>query len=58
MLKVRTIILPTAFLTTYEVKTEVEMFDPEKTFMGRYQKGFDLLGYHIMPQGFSPSYKT
>ena len=31
---------------------------PEKTFMGRYQKGFDLLGYHITPQGFSPSQKT
>ena len=31
---------------------------PEKTFVGRNQKGFDLLGYHITLQGFSPSQKT
>lgn len=31
---------------------------PEKTFVGRSQKGFDLLGYHITPKGLSPSQKT
>ena len=31
---------------------------PEKTFVGRSQKGFDLLGYHITLQGLSPSSKT
>jgi hypothetical protein len=31
---------------------------PEKTFVGRNQKGFDLLGYNITLQGFSPSHKT
>jgi RNA-directed DNA polymerase len=31
---------------------------PEKTFVGRSQKGFDLLGYHITLQGLSPSQKT
>jgi RNA-directed DNA polymerase len=30
----------------------------EKTFVARCQKGFDLLGYHITPQSFSPSQKT
>lgn len=27
----------------------------EKTFVGRNHKGFDLLGYHITPNGFSPN---
>jgi len=31
---------------------------PEKTFVGRSQKGFDLLGYHITPKGFSLSQKA
>jgi len=31
---------------------------PEKTFVGRNHKGFDLLGYHITPNGFSPTQKT
>jgi len=31
---------------------------PEKTFIGRSQKGFDLLGYHITLQGLSPNQKT
>lgn len=30
----------------------------EKTFVGRSQKGFDLLGYHITPQDISPSQQT
>ena len=30
----------------------------EKTFVGKSQKGFDLLGYHITPKNFSPSQKT
>ncbi len=30
----------------------------EKTFVGRSHKGFDFLGYHITPKGFSPSQKT
>jgi RNA-directed DNA polymerase len=31
---------------------------PEKTFVGRNHKGFDLLGYHIAPEGLSPSQKA
>jgi hypothetical protein len=31
---------------------------PEKTFVGKSQKGFDLLGYHVTPNGFSLSQKT
>jgi hypothetical protein len=31
---------------------------PEKMFVGRNHKGFDLLGYHITPNGFSPNQKT
>lgn len=30
----------------------------EKTFVGRCQKGFDLLGYNITPHSISPSQKT
>ena len=31
---------------------------PEKTFVGRSHKGFDLLGYHITPQGLTPNQTT
>jgi hypothetical protein len=31
---------------------------PEKTFVGRSQKVFDLLGYHVPLKSFSPSQKT
>ena len=31
---------------------------PEKTFVGRSDKGFDLLGYHITPHHFSSNQKT
>lgn len=31
---------------------------PEKTFVGRGNKGFDLLGYHIMCQNMTPSQTT
>lgn len=31
---------------------------PEKIFVGRNQNGFDLLGYHITPNNFSPNQKT
>ena len=31
---------------------------PEKTFVGRNQKGFDLLGYYVTLKGLSPSQKT
>ncbi len=31
---------------------------PEKTFVGRNRKGFDLLGYYITPNGFPPNQKT
>ena len=30
----------------------------EKTYLGRSHKGFDLLGYHISPDGLSPSLQT
>jgi hypothetical protein len=26
---------------------------PDKTFIGRVEKGFDFLGYHTTPQGLS-----
>ncbi|MBX9785809.1 MAG: hypothetical protein K2Y08_00580 [Alphaproteobacteria bacterium] len=43
----------------YKILDELRLsLRPEKTFVGRNQKGFDLLGYHITPQGFSPSQKT
>ena len=28
---------------------------PEKTFMGRCEKGFDFLGYHITLEGLTPN---
>ena len=31
---------------------------PDKTFIGRIQKGFDWLGYHIRPDGLSVAIKT
>jgi RNA-directed DNA polymerase len=31
---------------------------PDKTSMGRTDKGFDFLGYHFSPQGVSPAQKT
>ena len=31
---------------------------PEKTFVGRSHKGFDLLGYHITRQGLTPNQTT
>jgi len=48
--------LPAAFLTTFDAGKGVELFElslrPEKTFVGRAHKGFDLLGYHIPPPRF------
>jgi RNA-directed DNA polymerase len=31
---------------------------PEKTVIGRIEKGFDFLGYHISPEGLSVARKT
>ncbi len=31
---------------------------PDKTIIGRIQKGFDWLGYHICPDGLSVATKT
>ncbi|HUL22993.1 MAG TPA: hypothetical protein VLZ10_16165 [Thermodesulfobacteriota bacterium] len=31
---------------------------PDKTFIGRMEKGFDFLGYHFSPEGFSMVGKT
>ena len=31
---------------------------PDKTFIGRIEKGFDFLGYHFSPDGFSMAEKT
>jgi hypothetical protein len=31
---------------------------PDKTAMGRIEKGFDFLGYHFSPQGLSLAQKT
>jgi hypothetical protein len=31
---------------------------PDKTFIGRIEKGFDFLGYHFSPDGLSVSKKT
>ncbi len=31
---------------------------PEKTIIGRVEKGFDFLGYHISPEGLSLAKKT
>ncbi len=31
---------------------------PDKTFIGRTEKGFDFLGYHFHPDGFSVAKKT
>ena len=25
--------------------------DPDKTFIGRIERGFDFLGYHVTPEG-------
>jgi hypothetical protein len=31
---------------------------PDKTFIGRIEKGFDFLGYHFSPDGLSVAEKT
>ena len=31
---------------------------PDKTFIGRIEKGFDFLGYHFSPEGLSVAEKT
>jgi hypothetical protein len=31
---------------------------PNKTFIGRIEKGFDFLGYHFSPEGLSVASKT
>jgi RNA-directed DNA polymerase len=43
----------------YEILDELRLtLRPEKTFVGRSNKGFDLLGYHITPQGLTPNQTT
>ena len=41
--------------TFHELKLEKH---PDKTDMGRIEKGFDFLGYHFSPQGLSLADKT
>ncbi len=31
---------------------------PDKTFVGRTERGFDFLGYHFGPEGFTVAAKT
>ena len=31
---------------------------PDKTFIGRAEKGFDFLGYHLKPESLAPSCET
>ena len=31
---------------------------PDKTFIGRVEKGFDFLGYHLKPESLAPSCQT
>ena len=31
---------------------------PDKTFIGRIERGFDFLGYHFGPEGLSVDYNT
>jgi hypothetical protein len=31
---------------------------PEKTFIGRIERGFDFLGYHFSPKGLTAARKT
>ena len=31
---------------------------PDKTFIGRIERGFDFLGYHFSPEGLSVAKKT
>lgn len=43
-----------SFLTLFKTLRRLKLgLRPEKTFMGRKGKGFDLLGYHITPQGLT-----
>lgn len=43
----------------FQILTDLQLtLRYEKTFVGRSQKDFDLLGYTISPQGLSPSQKT
>ncbi len=55
--------------TRWKLKTAIKVlnqtFDelklekhPEKTTIGRVEKGFDFLGYHISPEGLSLAKKT
>jgi retron-type reverse transcriptase len=41
--------------TLSELKLEKH---PDKTFIGRIEKGFDFLGYHFSPEGLSVAEKT
>jgi hypothetical protein len=41
--------------TLNELKLEKH---PEKTSIGRTERGFDFLGYHLSPKGFSVARKT
>ena len=31
---------------------------PNKTFIGRVEKGFDFMGYHVSPQGLAVAVQT
>lgn len=59
------ILAPTRWKLRRAVKTLNEILNtlklekhPDKTFVGRIEKGFDFLGYHISPQGLGLARKT
>ncbi len=35
-----------------------EVYNPDGTFIGRIERGFDFLGYHFGPDGLSVAKKT
>ena len=44
---------------TYRILEHLKLgLRPEKTFIGRAHKGFDLLGYHMTCEGLSPNRLT
>lgn len=59
------ILAPTRWKLRRAVKTLNETFmalklekHPDKTFIGKIEKGFDFLGYHFHPDGLRPATRT
>jgi len=59
------ILVPTRWKLRRAVKTLNEIFNtlklekhPDKTFVGRIERGFDFLGYHFSPRGLGLARKT